>query len=97
MNAKADVLKFPSSLRSWQHIAIFLFACAVLIARKPDAVFHAQFYGEDGHRIVGWDGRQSSEAKCCLVMRELNRLTGFEDTESTLAWTPPMATTVAGW
>jgi hypothetical protein len=49
MNAKADVLKFPSSLRSWQHIAIFLFACAVLIARQPDAIFHAQFYGEDGH------------------------------------------------
>ncbi|MGD0632451.1 MAG: hypothetical protein ABR987_24265, partial [Terracidiphilus sp.] len=49
MNAKADVLKFPSSLKSWQHLAIFLFACAVQIARKPDAVLHAQFYGEDGH------------------------------------------------
>jgi hypothetical protein len=49
MNAKADVLEFPSSLKYWHHIAIFLFACAVLIARKPDAVFHAQFYGEDGH------------------------------------------------
>jgi hypothetical protein len=49
MNAKADVLVSPSCLKSWQHIAIFLFACAVLIARKPDAVFHAQFYGEDGH------------------------------------------------
>jgi hypothetical protein len=49
MNAKADVLESPSSLKPWQHIAVFLFACAVQIARKPDAVFHAQFYGEDGH------------------------------------------------
>ena len=49
MDAKADVQESPSSLKSWQHIAIFLFACAVLVVRKPDAIFHAQFYGEDGH------------------------------------------------
>jgi hypothetical protein len=30
------------------HIAIFVFAVAVVIARRPDAVFHAQFYAEDG-------------------------------------------------
>ena len=49
MNAKADVLEPQASLKLWKHIAIFFFACAVLIARKPDAVFRAQFYGEDGH------------------------------------------------
>jgi hypothetical protein len=36
-------------LRFWQHGAIFLFACAVLVSRRPDAVFHAQFWAEDGH------------------------------------------------
>jgi len=30
-------------------IAVFLFACAVVIARRPDAIFHAQFFAEDGH------------------------------------------------
>jgi hypothetical protein len=49
MDAKADVREPQSSLKSWQQISVFLFSCAVLIARKPDAVFHAQFYGEDGH------------------------------------------------
>ena len=29
-------------------VAVFLFACAVVIARRPDAVFHAQFFAEDG-------------------------------------------------
>jgi hypothetical protein len=36
-------------LRSWQHGAIFLLACSVIVWRRPDAVFHAQFYAEDGH------------------------------------------------
>jgi hypothetical protein len=36
-------------LRSWHHCAIFLFSCAVLISRRPDAIFHAQFLQEDGH------------------------------------------------
>jgi hypothetical protein len=36
-------------LRFWQHGAIFLLACAVIVSRRPDAVFHAQFYAEDGH------------------------------------------------
>jgi len=30
------------------HSAIFIFACIMVIARRPDAVFHAQFYAEDG-------------------------------------------------
>ncbi len=37
------------ALRSWRHAAVFLLACAVLLARRPEAVFHAQFYAEDGH------------------------------------------------
>jgi hypothetical protein len=35
-------------LRLWQHGAIFLLACALVISRRPDAVFHAQFWDEDG-------------------------------------------------
>lgn len=34
---------------SCQHVAAFLISCAVLISRRPDAVFHAQFLQEDGH------------------------------------------------
>jgi hypothetical protein len=36
-------------LRFWQHGAIFLLACAILISRRPDAIFNAQFFQEDGH------------------------------------------------
>jgi hypothetical protein len=32
----------------WHHCAIFLFACCILVARRPDALFHAQFCAEDG-------------------------------------------------
>jgi hypothetical protein len=35
-------------LRLWQQAAVFLFACAVLIARRPDAIFNPQFCAEDG-------------------------------------------------
>lgn len=38
-----------TGLRPWQQGVIFLFACAVIVSRRPDAVFHAQFYAEDGH------------------------------------------------
>lgn len=37
-----------TGFRPWQHGAIFLLACAVIISRRPDLVFHAQFYAEDG-------------------------------------------------
>ena len=30
------------------YVAIYLFACAVVIARRPDAILHAQFFAEDG-------------------------------------------------
>jgi hypothetical protein len=33
----------------WHHAVIFLFACAVVVSRQPDAVFNAQFWAEDGH------------------------------------------------
>jgi hypothetical protein len=36
-------------LRPWQQGAIFLLACAVIVSRRPDAIFHPQFYAEDGH------------------------------------------------
>ncbi len=36
-------------LHLWQHGAVFLMACAVIVARRPDAIFHAQFWAEDGH------------------------------------------------
>jgi hypothetical protein len=39
----------PAELCGWQQGAIFLFACIVLVTRRPDAIFHAQFYAEDGH------------------------------------------------
>ena len=43
------LLGFRSSLCFWQHGVIFFIACLILISRRPDAVFHAQFYAEDGH------------------------------------------------
>ncbi len=38
-----------AGLRPWQHGVAFLFACAIVIARRPDAIFHPQFFAEDGH------------------------------------------------
>ena len=37
------------NLRLWHHCVIFLLAYALLISRRPDAIFHAQFWAEDGH------------------------------------------------
>jgi hypothetical protein len=36
-------------IRPWLHCVLFLFSVAVLVTRRPDAVFHAQFWAEDGH------------------------------------------------
>jgi hypothetical protein len=44
----AELEKPAARFRLWQHGAIFLFACLILISRRPDAIFHAQFYAEDG-------------------------------------------------
>ena len=35
-------------IRFWQHLALFMLAYALVITRKPDAIFHAQFWAEDG-------------------------------------------------
>ncbi|HKW66143.1 MAG TPA: hypothetical protein VJP04_02570 [Terriglobales bacterium] len=35
---------------AWFHLALFVTACAVLISRRPEVVFHAQFWAEDGTR-----------------------------------------------
>jgi hypothetical protein len=42
-----DTARQPN-LRPWQHAALFLLACFILISRRPDAIFHAQFWAEDG-------------------------------------------------
>jgi len=49
---KQSMLKQDESrinLRFWHHCVIFLFACVILISRRPDAIFHIQPYAEDGH------------------------------------------------
>lgn len=43
-----DQPEITPSLRPWQHGAAFLLSCAVLVLRRPDAVFHPQFFAEDG-------------------------------------------------
>lgn len=45
---KNKITKQPE-LRAWQHCAVFLLAFVVIVSRRPDAIFHAQFYAEDGH------------------------------------------------
>ena len=49
MNGVAENQTRQSRLRAWQHGLVFLLACAVIVSRRPDAVFHAQFWAEDGH------------------------------------------------
>jgi hypothetical protein len=46
-SSQASSARIPT-LDGWRGVVLFLFACAVVIARRPDAVFHAQFYAEDG-------------------------------------------------
>jgi hypothetical protein len=40
--------ELTASIRVWQHCAVFLLACFVIISRRPDAVFNPQFRYEDG-------------------------------------------------
>jgi len=49
MCATANQQDRQFEIRVWQHGAAFLFACAILIARRPDAILNAQFRAEDGH------------------------------------------------
>jgi len=48
MNPVAGQQKPLIELRPWQHGLIFLLACGLLATRRPDALFHAQFWAEDG-------------------------------------------------
>ena len=48
MNATAVQQEQPIEVRAWQHGAAFLFACAILFARRPDAILNPQFRAEDG-------------------------------------------------
>jgi hypothetical protein len=49
---KSGIVQFglerQTGIMPWQQVLLFLFACAVLVTRRPDAVFRAQFYAEDG-------------------------------------------------
>jgi hypothetical protein len=49
MNAMAKQDQRQIALRAWHHAAVFLLACAVIVSRRPDALFRAQFWNEDGH------------------------------------------------
>ena len=49
MNAMAKQDQRQIELRPWQQVLIFLLACAVVVSRRPDALFHAQFWTEEGH------------------------------------------------
>lgn len=35
-------------LRPWQLGLVFVASCAIIVSRRPDALFHAQFWAEDG-------------------------------------------------
>jgi hypothetical protein len=48
MDATTKQQEQQIELSFWKHGAFFLLACAVLAARRPDAIFHAQFWAEDG-------------------------------------------------
>jgi hypothetical protein len=39
----------PFGLRAWQQVLVFFAACLAVASRIPDAVWHAQFWAEDGH------------------------------------------------
>ena len=49
LDSAIDQASFPEKgIRAWQHLVLFLISYALLISRKPDAIFHAQFWAEDG-------------------------------------------------
>ncbi|MDR3750951.1 MAG: hypothetical protein P4K94_05635 [Terracidiphilus sp.] len=37
-----------AGLQPWQQGIVFLLACTAIVSRRPDAIFHAQFFAEDG-------------------------------------------------
>jgi len=44
----SDVRERHTKTHLWQHLVLFVIAYALVISRKPDAIFHAQFWAEDG-------------------------------------------------
>jgi hypothetical protein len=46
---QTKLMKSEYEIGPWKHCLIFLAAIAVVFARRPDAVIHAQFYAEGGH------------------------------------------------
>jgi hypothetical protein len=48
MNERIQRLFKSDGIGAWQHAAVFLAVCALLVARRPDAVSHPQFWAEDG-------------------------------------------------
>jgi hypothetical protein len=38
-----------AKFQPWMHAAVLFLACAVIVLRRPDAIFNAQFWNEDGH------------------------------------------------
>ncbi len=45
-------LNEPNEIHLWQNLAIFVVTCALIISRRPDAIFHPQFWAEDGRDMV---------------------------------------------
>ena len=43
-----EVAKETDGLRPWQLALAYFAACAIILSRRPDALFHAQFWAEDG-------------------------------------------------
>lgn len=48
MNEGTGTQNRQTELHPWQQCAVFLLACAIVVTRRPDAIFHAQFWAEDG-------------------------------------------------
>lgn len=48
VKARSRAMEELLTLEGWRCFAIFAVACIIVIFRRPDAVFHAQFFAEDG-------------------------------------------------
>lgn len=49
MSGQEIVPEKPAGPGIRKHIEFFLIAFSVLVVRRPDGIFHAQYWGEDGH------------------------------------------------
>jgi hypothetical protein len=48
MREKLDQTYRQIGLGPWQQVLAFSLACAIIVSRRPDALFHPQFWAEDG-------------------------------------------------